>query len=389
MGVTGRPPSFDSPPVSRPAAVRFGRYPALDGFRGVAIALVVVAHAFPGDLPGGIMGVDLFFVLSGFLITGLLLEELDDHGSIATRAFYLRRARRLFPALGVLVVLALVLTAITGSNLNPAMTPLRITVPLVLLYVGNWWVGITQQGLGWFAHTWSLAIEEQFYLVWPFVVGSLLWRARRPPLWLSAAILAIAVARGVTFALTGFHPIEDWTFFRADALLLGALAEFVRRRGAWVGVSKAGLWPAVVVVAAVTASVHSQSDWLQRGGYTVFAFAAAVIVLAVSSDSSGRLGTALSWGPLRGLGKVSYGVYLYHFPIFTLTERYIISTAPRLVVEVSVTAVAVGASWVFVERPFLRPRASRANPVGPPALTSLSHSHHKRCVDVDAPTGVR
>ena len=199
---------------------------SLDGVRAMAIAMVVVFHSLR-HAAGGYIGVEIFFTLSGFLITTLLLGELTANHAIDRRAFYARRALRLLPALGGAIALCVVLVAFTGSN-NGGI-PLTHTVPPVALYLGNW-VEAAGVSLGFLSHTWSLAIEEQFYLLWPFVVVALARRTDAVSLLVKVTI-GLVIFRAV---LTPFVPstlnFSVWTTSRADCLVIGAILAIVFAR---------------------------------------------------------------------------------------------------------------------------------------------------------------
>lgn len=338
--------------------------PALDGLRGVAIALVVLFHAHSA-FAGGFIGVDVFFVLSGFLITTILLADLERLGEINYRGFYARRVRRLGPALALTVVLVVAIVAATGDNLDSA--GLAVVVPAVVFYVANWLPGLANTGLGYFTHAWSLAIEEQFYLLWPACVRRLS-RSTRPVTFLTGAALTVAVLRAVaSFAI--HRQVEFWTPLRADGLLLGAAVAFAADRGQ---LSRGFARERVAVVAAAAlagtyliltaVSSHAQRLALLGGYFVVSAATATLVAHAVLSSS--RVTSILSVAPLRALGRVSYGLYLYHFPIFMLVRTRHWSLPVSLAVELLLTALATLASYRFVETPILlRRQRARTVPV--------------------------
>jgi peptidoglycan/LPS O-acetylase OafA/YrhL len=326
---------------------RLGHVPALDGVRGVAILLVLVSHI--GWAPGGLMGVDVFFALSGFLITTLLLEERFRTGSVDLRAFYIRRARRLLPALFPV----LLFTAFAYAELGEWHYLLYPVA--VLFYVANFVrlaVGHPlPHGLG---QMWSLAEEEQFYLLWPAVL-----------LWLLRAKSPMRIARGlVGFAVAVMAwRAASWLFFgaqahtilspdtRSDALLLGcalAAGRFaglrVRRAANVVGVL------ALVGIAVLAIAVD-------RGGAVDTALilalpvvsALSTLMLAAALEPGTWVSRLLTLWPLRMLGVVSYSVYLWHLAVFS-----VVTSAPLMLPA----AILVGAgSYRWVERPFRRPSA--------------------------------
>jgi peptidoglycan/LPS O-acetylase OafA/YrhL len=353
---------------------------SLDGLRAIAIAMVVVFHSLR-HVSGGYIGVEIFFTLSGFLITTLLLGELGAGGAIDRGAFYARRALRLLPALGGAIVLCAVLVALTGSNHGGL--PLTRAVPPVALYVGNW-VEAAGVSLGFLSHTWSLAIEEQFYLVWPFVVVVL---ARRT----DAVSLLVKVTIGLVVfraALTPLAPsplnFSVWTTSRADCLVIGAILAIVFAREPdrvvraadrpWVGVS------ALLMLAGVFAAlsvVRSPEMWSDYGMTTVVAIATAALIAHLVAVPGGAIARALAWRPAAAVGRVSYGIYLYHWPIVAALSAVALPFFARIGLEYALTAAAVLVSWFVIERPalgrkgrFIRSRVTLAGDGDPAAAPS-------------------
>jgi peptidoglycan/LPS O-acetylase OafA/YrhL len=346
------------------------RLPALDGLRGLAILLVLVHHVrsvfvphlHPSLVSGGFLGVDLFFVLSGFLITGLLLDEFRARQGVSLPSFYRRRVMRLYPALVVL----LVAHAIYATRVGIPFDVEREHLVSVLFYYSNWRETLSiPEGTG---HLWSLAVEEQFYLLWPLVLLGLLWltNARRSYI---GPIIAAGVASIALYRAWQWHDgmvllfVYVRTDMRADALLIGALAAVlvggVRgpspsfTRGRWFQ------WAAWVATGALACSVlfaRVEKPLLYLGGFTVVAVACAVLALAVLPNSGWPGARAMHWGPLRVLGIVSYGAYLWHLPVFTATQRYLadVPVAGRAVIGCAITAILTSLSWFLVERPVLR-----------------------------------
>ncbi|MCM3926303.1 acyltransferase, partial [Frankia sp. AiPs1] len=211
---------------------RGGRNPALDGVRALAVLCVLVFHM--DSLPGGYLGVDVFFVLSGFLITGQLLAERDRTGGVSLGRFYLRRAYRLLPAFWVLALVGLTAVVLLGIGTAGERSEFLDSLAASALYVNNYFQVVRQStGAGWLGHTWSLSLEEQFYLLWPLVLVALCrwpWVARRLPVVLLGGAAGVALWRNalVTSGAPGTR-----TYFaldtRADALLVGcALAAWLR-----------------------------------------------------------------------------------------------------------------------------------------------------------------
>lgn len=295
---------------------RLGHPKVLDGVRGIAVVLVVLFHTkvLPGN---GFIGVDVFFVLSGFLITTLLCEEHTRSGRIDLRAFYTRRARRLLPALSMLVTGAIIASLITtdlGGHL-----PIPVIGLLALGFVANWVTVIFGQGtLGALSPTWSLAEEEQFYLVWPALLGLLL--RLRPKHVVAILAAAIVVLVGVADAMTNLVP--HWSLFfnpvdRAAELLLGALVSIVWRHRL-IGHGFAVItrhWLFGWLVVGLGAWTVWQTVLFQVPTYRLAAVLGALLLIHALDRPGALLSRLLSIAPLRHIGKISYGLYLYHLPI--------------------------------------------------------------------------
>ena len=370
------PHALDEADIHDKPFVRIG---GLDGLRAIAVIAVVAYHLWPDQLRAGFLGVDLFMVLSGFLITGLLIDERARAGAVRLAAFWVRRFRRLVPAL--LALLAGVAIWVNISGAAELKRTVRGQGIASLLYVGNW--KLVAEGTSYASlsnapspllHLWSLAIEEQFYVVWPLVVVGvlLLARGRRAPLMVVAA--AGAVASAVWMAAL-YHPHEDplrlyyGTDTRAQAFLIGAVAVIAARRFTGEGAQRVVRFasvPAFALVVLAFALLH-EPDVLYRGGFAAFAIAAAIVVVAVTH--AGPVTGALDRGPLRLIGRVSYGIYLWHWPIIVLvTARTAhVDGVALLALRLGLIAAATAASWILIERPYQRaPRlhALRLAPAG-------------------------
>lgn len=360
-------------PVERAAgAARLPHLPALDGLRGLAVAAVVVYHLTPGTLPGGFLGVDVFFVLSGFLITSLLLSERERNGRVSLRTFYLRRLRRLVPAL-LLVLTALATYAAFVAD-AAELARLRSHGLASLAWVANWQFIVDDTsytevltGASPLRHMWSLAIEEQFYVVFPLLVIVLgvvtAWRGSLRPVLIAVAAVG-AVASAVWMAVVydpagGIERAYFGTDSHAHGLLIGVVlgALLLGRpptegRGARV-LSIAAVPAAAVVLGAFVLAAES-APWMYRGGF--FAVGLAVAVVIAASQRAGWLRVALSWRPLVGLGLISYGVYLWHWPIIVLVteQRVDVSGAALGVLQLALTVACALASYRLVEVPIRR-----------------------------------
>jgi peptidoglycan/LPS O-acetylase OafA/YrhL len=359
--------------------------PGLDGLRALAVIAVITYHLGLGFAGGGLLGVAVFFTLSGYLITDLLLGRWIA-GQLRLGEFWLRRARRLLPAL--FVVLAVVTAWVTLADTD-RLEALKSEVGAASGYFSNWW--LIAEEISYFArfgppsplgHLWSLAIEEQFYLLWPFllVVGLSVVRERdnklpdRPRL----ACLTLALAGGSILAMAllyqpGFDSSRVYygTDTRAFGLLFGAALAMV--------------WPSRALTSSITVGARRILDGLGAAGLVVIGFliwrtdqysaflypgglvllsVATVLVIAALVHPATRLGVALGWGPLRWLGVRSYGIYLWHFPIIVLTTVGLTGGVdpvlhtdvdlPRAVLQVAATIVLAALSWRFVEEPVRR-----------------------------------
>ncbi len=340
--------------------------PALDGIRAFAVLFVMSYHLTEvfaprkylrgGPVPGGFLGVDLFFVLSGFLITSLLLGEQSTTGRISLRGFYRRRALRLLPALVAMLFVHLLYTALTGL-------PLAIeihSIIAVILYVANWYMTTGHRVAAGLRHLWSLSVEEQFYAIWP-VITIVVLGVRRSLRFTIAALLATVLALALWRAWlwdNGAHAsglIGFRTDGRADGLLLGALAGYL---WTWRAIPKHGLRLAAsvsaILVVVCVAYIKAGSSFYIKGGYTSVALAGATIVLAAAQGEWAAT-RALASRPLRSIGRVSYGLYLWHAPVFVAVRRYCHSwpLLPQVLLALAITAAFTLASWLLVEVPFL------------------------------------
>ncbi|GIF76098.1 acyltransferase family protein [Asanoa siamensis] len=361
------------------SGARFPYQPALDGVRAFAVLAVLLFHGGVAALPGGFLGVDAFFVLSGFLITSLLLAERTATGRTDLVAFWGRRARRLLPAL-LLVLVTVVI--VSRWLLPPAELPaLRLDSLAAVAYVANWRM-MARDG-DYFAatgapsplaHTWSLGIEEQFYLVWPlvFLAAVAIARGRRTRLVLLVICLAGAVASALASALL-FTPADvDRDYYgtdtRAVTLLVGCgLAVLLVGRVGVAGrhvVLGALAAAGVAVTGLLWTTAEGGDGWLFRGGLTLVALAtAAVIAHAVVSPRS-PTARVLALAPLVAVGRISYGLYLWHWPLFgwLTADRTGLAGLPLLGVRLAAVFLVATASYVLVERPVRTARWTRRRP---------------------------
>jgi peptidoglycan/LPS O-acetylase OafA/YrhL len=321
---------------------------------------------------GGFIGVDIFFTLSGFLITVLLLQERERAGSISLKGFYLRRALRLLPALIVVLVAAHLVARFCISRYEADIT--RRTARSIFFYYFNWRLILSPEPPHIpLLHAWSLSVEEQFYLIWPPVLAFLLWLRPRRGLILGFVVMALLASVGWRAWLwhgpDSFGRVYHCTDTRADALLIGCLVGLLTFWGLLPHKRREVFWERASLVALGVLgwyqlnSHHMTDAHLYRGGLTIISLAAGIVLVAVVQSPGSLVGRLLQKRPLVWLGKLSYGLYLWHFPI-------ICWIAPRLfenrhfhpwshpwrcwILEVGVSVAAAAVSYYGLERPFLR-----------------------------------
>ena len=381
---------------ARQAISRVPYLPGLDGMRALAVVAVILYHTNNGWLPGGFIGVEVFFVISGYLITLLLIGEHEKTGRIALKEFWMRRARRLLPALFLMMALLMVYSAIFERD---TLGKLRGDVIAGVAYITNWyqiWTGAGYTALLDFAplrHLWSLAVEEQFYLIWPLVMVALmrLGRRRLPEIsrWLVLTALLLAVITGLLYhpgqlgtpdvAPEAFWSVGGHSVSKMDALYLST---FTRATGLLLGAALAMIWRPVAVMrgpmrdkgllldglavlglgalGALAWFLHVQVDgradpWLFRGGFLATDFATLLVIAAVTHRGA-KMGMFLGAQPLHWIGTRSYGLYLYHWPIFEIIRGNAGATltVPEFVGAMVLTCVITELSYRYVEMPIRR-----------------------------------
>ena len=376
--------------------------PGLDGLRALAVVAVLLYHAGLASIPGGFLGVEVFFVISGYLITALLVTEWRHRGRIDLAAFWMRRARRLLPALYLVVVATLAYAVVF---LPGEVAGLRGDALSAFAYVTNWYLIFGNESYfeamgrpSLLRHLWSLAVEEQFYLLWPPVVavgislGTRRWRLRR------LMFVSLAVAGGSALLMAALYApdidpsrIYYGTDTRATGLLFGAALAFVWRPGertsretcarlARRGFRPAGrlrrrwgwIRPALLDVvglgalAGLTAFCLSLDEFrplLYKGGFVAVGLITAALI-AVVAHPQGRVGTRLlGWRPLRWVGERSYGIYLWHWPVYTVTRPGLdvpLDGPKLLALRLAVTVLLAHLSYRYVEQPVRHGALGRA-----------------------------
>jgi peptidoglycan/LPS O-acetylase OafA/YrhL len=350
---------------------------ALDGLRGLAVIAVLLFHG--GKLQGGFLGVDLFFALSGFLITSLLLAEIERTGQVDVFAFWGRRLRRLLPAVLLLLVGVTVITTIVASVPERAAT--LSDGPWAQAYVANWhaiaghrdyWASFELPRM--FGHLWSLAIEEQFYFVWPVLLALIAWRGRRvhrAVLYVCIVASLLSLAQMIRlFDAANPTRVYIGTDTRASSLLLGALFAVAPLRAAMhrftdrVGRSYDVFALAVVAAIGVMWVVADGpgSPWLFRGGLFAHSLLSALIVAGSAARPNAPISRVIGWEPLRITGVLSYSLYLWHWPLYALLSesRTGMTGWGLFVVRVGASFAAAALSKVLVEDP-VRFRATWAH----------------------------
>ncbi len=362
---------MDSYPEERVKATKTdARAPGLDGVRALAVLAVIGFHAGATELSGGFLGVDIFFVLSGFLITDLLVAQYARLGRLDLKNFWGRRARRLLPPLAVMLV---VVTAV-ATVIEPGQeSSLRLALLAAATYTSNWYQIIHH--VSYFAsigpmppldHLWSLAIEEQFYLIWPLLLWFLILKLNGRRAWIMATLLGAgvsALAMAIEYTQADPSAVYYSTYTHASALLIGAAlalafplatlasapVEQTRRLDA-VGV--AGL-----AFLAWAIGHYSGSDpAVYPAGLILAALGAAALVAAAASN--GVIAAMTGLPPLRWVGVRSYAMYLWHWPVIALTGAVVgqaAASSPWLwIIELGVTVGLAAVSWRFIEAPILQ-----------------------------------
>ncbi len=348
---------------------RMGYQPALDGLRALSVIAVILYHAGIQWIPGGFIGVEVFFVVSGFLITSLMIDEQHVSGKVSLKQFWIRRARRLLPALFTMLIASLVAVTFFAKDSAPDF---RQDVLPALGYFSNWWQiyfvdtpYFAANSLPMLRHLWSLAVEEQWYVLWPIVFVFVLGN-KRVPRWISAVVIgllaaAVMVGTALAFAAdneTRINFLYLSTITRSSGLLLGAalaciwrpwkkaVVRFARVRSGLADVLALG---ALATLGYISASIHVADEQLYRGGLAAATVASAVIIAVVVRSGTSLVKRVLSIPLLVEIGRRSYGLYLWHWPIFVIAGARLSSI--RLAYALTVTVIINEFVYQFIETP--------------------------------------
>lgn len=357
-------------------AGEMGYIPGLDGIRALAVLGVLLYHGDLTWMQGGFLGVDVFFVLSGFLITTLITEEFERSGRINFGKFYLGRARRLLPAL---LLMLFVVGLVAAIFYRESAFAYRQDALASLLYVTNWWYIVADQSYfeaigrpAFLQHLWSLAVEEQFYLIWPAIAFVLLkWRGRRAVFYVAIGAALLSTAWMIALSVRNGYPLEadpSRAYFGSDThvmgLLLGAALAMVWRPGRLSRHLTAGA-KAIITALGVSAllgvvwfylQVGEYSPFLYRGGFFVLS-AVVCVLIAAASHPGVPFGPILGAQPMRYIGQRSYGLYLWHWPIFVITRPGLdvpVTGAWNFALRMALTFLVAELSYRFVEIPIRR-----------------------------------
>jgi peptidoglycan/LPS O-acetylase OafA/YrhL len=333
-----------------------GIIPGLDGIRALAVLLVIGNH-FGLEWINGALGVLIFFVLSGFLITWLMLKETEKTGTVSLKNFYRRRVLRIFPAFYAFWLAGVVIYTVRGHYLD---WPQALSA---LFYISNYWMGLVPSDCLLFSHTWSLSIEEQFYLLWPalFLLG--LRNPRRLPWYLGIAIVAVWVHRAVLLLV--FHVSQDYLYrafdTRMDHLAIGCLVAILLRGHKLDGLARAvtrSAWLPLLTLALLfaTQTWHDSTTYIFTIGYAIEPLLTAIFLMQLIRFSETGGWRVFSNPVTAYLGRISYPLYLWQ-QLTLFTAKHMLDGKPVALQFAFALAVTVGfasASYFLVEKPFLK-----------------------------------
>jgi peptidoglycan/LPS O-acetylase OafA/YrhL/lysophospholipase L1-like esterase len=376
-----------------------GHIHGLDGLRAVAVAMVVVFHIWPSLLPGGFLGVDVFFVVSGFLITTLLLRERRDRGRVDLRGFWRRRARRLLPALAFMCVITIVVAMAVNRDLlvdagRQALGAATFSTNWLEIAAGTDYFAEREPIL--FNPLWSLAVEEQFYLLWPLTFSALA-ASTFTPRQLARMLRIVALASAALMALRYTPAAATRVYYGTDTHLFGLMigcslayafwdptSRLASRR--WLGLRRWVGFAATAALLALSVGLSDETSATYRGGILAASLCTAVMVAALPGPSS-RYTRLLDTRPLRWIGERSYAIYLWHWPVLLIVVELLPRRAPGTTTDAGAALLTIATTLLlseislrWVETPIrthglrvLRPPAptSTARRVGIPAVGGL------------------
>lgn len=348
-------------PITNENEFRLGYRPSFDGIRGLFMIVVMICHAQLTFIPGGKLSMSVFFVLSGFLITAILMQEWKKTGTISFKQFYLRRALRILPALFALLLVCC-LYALAQSKIE-AMTTLK-SVAATLFYVANWYIALNIGISGPLTHTWSLSVEEQFYTVLPIFLSIILLLKLKRSWVICFLLLAIFIAFIHTLTLwngeDSIRRIYFGTDTRIDQFLIGCLIGIL---ASWnilpktekaVLISKIAAIISVIVIIYLELTLHEADPFMSLGATTVTGIATGLIIINLITSPVKLLNKFLEMRFLVSIGQISYSLYLWHFPIFRQIIALNLDPILTVIIEVSLTFIVAILSYYLIELPFLK-----------------------------------
>ena len=341
-----------------------GRIPSLDGIRGFAILLVLYFHTYLPYSGGGFIGVDIFFVLSGFLITHLLIREYTKNGKVSFYKFFARRALRLAPAILLLIT---VLYCYSVIFLNDAEIKHNLNeIFYTLLYLSNWARALDLLPMDYLGHTWSLSIEEQFYIFWPlsFLLLYRIFQSQKKILIVIACLICITWIWRVGLVYNGESParLYNGTDTRADALLMGCLLAFslpwIRRlyekNALFRILQNSGAYIAIIFFLSLLPILHWKNANLYIWYYPVIELMSATLIISIYLNKSKYLNYLFANRILSWLGVISYGLYLWHYPVYRLLEDSGMQPVQVGLYGIPISLAIAAFSYYLIERPTLR-----------------------------------
>ena len=347
--------------------------PAYDGLRAISIFCVVVYHINEQLLPGGWAGVDVFFVLSGFLITSILNREIIEFGRLNYKLFYIKRFLRLGPALIAVVIATMVVGFLSknGDFSTNYLTPALVA----LAYFMNWSRAFDVFPQGLLGHTWSLSMEEQFYICWPLLFMFTFWR--RPLVWLSAAIIASTIWR-MYLAFNGVDLNRTYNGFdtHADGLMIGCVVALLNTcdRTRLERIAAKSVAIPIILMIFIFALLNIRNIFTQSIGLGISAFLTAWLILAIKNCNWWR--NFLSLNLLVYTGRLSYGWYLWHYPFLQITKRFFSPTDVAKIIIINIfifcgSYLLAMMSFRYLEQPFLKLKGTLTRKIALTTTTPL------------------